>query len=118
MKITRCGVLVVLLVASIAGWLILLALQRYYAEQENYSEIEPKANRTRIRPPGEERDYSVIEGGLYMGGDVWEPPPGTTAVLNLCEQEDAYRCEVHVWEPIRDAAPAPSIAWLTKQVEF
>ncbi len=97
MKITRRGILILLLVACIAGWLILLALQRYYAEEENYAEIEP---------------------GLYMGGDVLEPPPGTSAVLNLCEQKDAYQCEVHVWEPIRDAAPAPSIAWLKKQVEF
>jgi hypothetical protein len=97
MKITRRGILVLLLLACIAGWLILLALQRYYAEEENYSQIEP---------------------GLYMGGDVLEPPPRTTAVLNLCEKDDAYRCEVYVWEPIRDAAPAPSIAWLTKQVEF
>jgi hypothetical protein len=97
MKITRRRILVLLLVACIAGWLILLALERFYVEEENFSQIEP---------------------GLYMGGEVLEPPPGTTAVLNLCELADAYRCEVHVWEPIRDAAPAPSIAWLKKQVEF
>jgi Dual specificity phosphatase, catalytic domain len=97
MKFTRRDVLVLLLFACIGGWLILLALQHLYAEKENFDEIEP---------------------GLFMGGDVTAPPPGTTAVMNLCEKEDEYRCEIHVWEPIRDAAPAPSIAWLAKQVEF
>lgn len=97
MHITRRGILIFLLVACIIGWLVLLAVQRYYADEDNYAEIE---------------------AGLFMGGDVMEPPPGTSAVLNLCEKDDAYRCEVHVWEPIRDAAPAPSIDWLKKQVEF
>ena len=38
----------------------------------------------------DERDfnYSLIEEGLYMGGDVARPPPGTKAVLNLCEKKD------------------------------
>jgi len=31
-----------------------------------------------------QRDYALIEDGLYMGGYVDEPPPGTNAVLNLC----------------------------------
>src|SRR5438093_512692 len=97
MKITRRRILIFLLPACIAAWLVLLALEHYYREPENYSEVET---------------------GLYMGGDVHEPPPGTTAVLNLCEKQDAYQCEIHVWEPIRDAAPAPSINWLKKQVEF
>jgi len=63
-------------------------------------------------------NYSCIEAGLYLGGRVSEPPPGTRAVLNLCEVEDAYRTEVQRWEPIRDAEPAPSLDWLRQQVEF
>jgi hypothetical protein len=65
-----------------------------------------------------ERNYSLIEEGLYQGGWVSEPPPETTAVLNLCEFEDPYQCEVHAWHKIRDAAPAPNLDWLRKQVEF
>src|SRR5262249_46821559 len=63
-------------------------------------------------------NYSQIENGLYLGGYVAEPPPGTRAVLNLCETEDSCHAEVHVWEPIRDAPPAPSLDWLRRQVEF
>jgi hypothetical protein len=63
-------------------------------------------------------NYSRIEDGLYVGGYVREPPPGVTAVLNLCETEDRYRARIHRWEPIHDAAPAPSIDWLREQVQF
>ena len=63
-------------------------------------------------------DYAEIERGLYLGAHVEEPPRGTTAVLNLCEMEDQYRAEVHRWQPIRDAAPAPSLDWLREQVAF
>jgi hypothetical protein len=90
-------ILLGLLVASVAAWLGLLALERSY--------------RT-------EADYNEIEDGLFMGGLVQEPPPGTTAVLNLCEVQDVYECEVHAWQPIRDSGPAPSIDWLQKQVDF
>ncbi|MCE9530465.1 MAG: dual specificity protein phosphatase family protein, partial [Planctomycetes bacterium] len=62
--------------------------------------------------------YSKIEDGLYLGGSVKKPPPGTKAVLNLCEAEDSYHAEIHSWEPIPDAAPAPSLKWLRKRVEF
>jgi hypothetical protein len=61
-------------------------------------------------------NYSLIEPRLYIGGWVAEPPPGTDAVLNLCEQEDSYSCESHRWEPIRDAEPAPDLDWLRRQV--
>ncbi len=66
----------------------------------------------------DEENYSLIEEGLYMGGAVAKPPPGTTAVLNLCEKADPYQCEVHRWEPIPDSAPAPSLDWLRRMVEF
>src|SRR5262245_20772228 len=63
-------------------------------------------------------NYSLIEEGLYLGGGVSSPPPGTRAILNLCETEDAYDSEVHRWEPIRDAPPAPGVGWLQYMVAF
>jgi protein-tyrosine phosphatase len=66
----------------------------------------------------EPSNYSQIEDGLYLGGRVPEPPPDATAVLNLCEIEDPYRAEVHRWEPIPDAEPAPTLDWLRGQVAF
>jgi Dual specificity phosphatase, catalytic domain len=68
--------------------------------------------------PREEENYSLIEDGLYMGGDVDAPPPGTRAVLNLCEKDDPYRTEVYAWEAIPDAAPAPDLDWLRRQVDW
>jgi protein-tyrosine phosphatase len=66
----------------------------------------------------EEPNYSRIDEGLYLGGLVPKPPPGTHAVLNLCETADPYRLEVNNWVPIPDAEPGPSLAWLREQVEF
>ena len=63
-------------------------------------------------------NYSLIEPGLYLGGLVPKPPPGTVMVLNLCEAEDPYEAEVHRWLPIADAEPAPDLAWLGEQVAF
>src|SRR5439155_26669106 len=62
-------------------------------------------------------NYSAIEDDLYLGGMLVEPRPGTRAVLNVCETEDPYRAEVHRWQPIPDAAPAPDLDWLRAQVE-
>jgi hypothetical protein len=67
---------------------------------------------------GERPNYSQICDGLYMGGYVKAPPPGTKAVLNLSRLADPYKAEVHVWEKIKDTTPAPSIDWLKKQVKF
>ncbi len=69
-------------------------------------------------PERPEPNYSQIEDGLYLGGYAVEPPPGTQAVLNLCQPEDKYQVEVQRWEPIPDGEPAPSIDWLQQQVEF
>ncbi|MFO0825476.1 MAG: dual specificity protein phosphatase [Gemmataceae bacterium] len=63
-------------------------------------------------------NYSRFEDGLYLGGYVPAPPPGTQAVLNLCESKDPYHAEFHAWNPIPDAAPAPSLDWLRQQVAF
>jgi protein-tyrosine phosphatase len=63
-------------------------------------------------------NYVRIEGGLYLGGYVPEPPPDAEAILNLCEAEDPYRAAAYRWEPIRDGEPAPSLDWLREQVSF
>lgn len=63
-------------------------------------------------------NFTRIEDGLYLGGSVSEPPPGTRAVLNLCEKEDPYHTEAQRWEPIPDSEPAPSIDWLRRAVDF
>jgi hypothetical protein len=70
------------------------------------------------RGPPDEPNYSQVEDGLFIGAWIKAPPPGARAVLNLCEQEDVYHCETHLWHPIRDAAPTPDLAWLREQVEF
>lgn len=97
MRISRFTILVVLLAGVIAAWLIALGVVRLY---------------------GPEEDYTQIEDGLYMGGFVEEPPPGTRAVLNLNVWPDSYRCEIQRHEPIRDAAAAPSLDWLREMVDF
>jgi hypothetical protein len=97
MKITRRHFLGTLLVGGIAAWLVLLGVERWYRGGPN---------------------YSLIEDGLYMGGDVKEPPPDTDAVLNLCRRDDPYRTDIYLWEPIPDCAPAPRLAWLRRMVEF
>jgi hypothetical protein len=100
MSIRRRPLLLVvfLLICGIVAWLGLSWLERDYQ--------------------GSGANYSLIELGLYMGGVVREPPSGTVAVLNLCELDDPYRCEVHRWEPTHDGEPAPELAWLRRQIEF
>jgi len=66
----------------------------------------------------EKPNYDRILPDLYLGGHVLKPPPGTRAVLNLCETDDPYKVPVYRWEPIFDVEPAPSIEWLKKQVDF
>jgi hypothetical protein len=88
---------VVLALAALAVVIVHVVVDRYTQEPQNYSRIED---------------------GLWLGGSVEKPPPGTQAVLNLCEWEDNYRVASYRWEPIRDAKPAPSLDWLRKQVDF
>jgi protein-tyrosine phosphatase len=66
----------------------------------------------------EPENYSLIEEGLYMGGHVSRPPRGATAVVNLCEIEDPYQEEYHLWAPINDSDPGPDIDTLRQLVEF
>ena len=63
-------------------------------------------------------NYSQIEEGLYLGGQVDAPPPGTHAVLNVSQKPDRYQAPVHHWEPIPDGPPPPSLDWLRRQVDF
>jgi hypothetical protein len=97
MSIGRRKVLIAGLAVCLAAWLVAFSTERWLREPENYSLIEP---------------------GLYMGGWVYEPPPGTKSVLNLDDIRDGYRCETELHEPIRDGGKAPSIEWLRRMVEF
>jgi hypothetical protein len=98
MKSIRRIALVLLFIGWLGVWQFLYGLEQSYRE--------------------EGQNYSHIEEGLYQGGDVDAPPQGTQAVLNLCRQPDQYRSKIYRWEPIRDAAPAPSLAWLRRMVDF
>jgi hypothetical protein len=93
----RRRLLVVLLFGCLAAWLVLWRLERSYDQPAN---------------------YALIEDGLYVGGSVAAPPPGTRAVLNLCEKEDPYRTESYRWEAIPDTSPAPDLDWLRRQAEW
>lgn len=100
MKLTRPRLLVLLLALAIAAWLVLFFIERSYDEGPNYSRIEDD---------------------VFLGGDEPQPPSGTRAVLNLCEFKDPYEAEVHLWESIRDAEPAPDrdwLEWLERMVRF
>ena len=66
----------------------------------------------------ERPNYDLIDKNLYLGGFVKAPPPGTKAVLNLCETEDPYKVPDHRWVPINDVEPAPTLEWLKEQVDF
>jgi Dual specificity phosphatase, catalytic domain len=104
MKFTRLGFFLCLFLSAVAGGLfVFLRLE------------DPP---TKDLATTDSKNYSLIVDNLYMGGLVQEPPPGTQAVLNLCEFPDPYQCEIHLPKPIRDAAPAPSLAWLRQNVEF
>jgi hypothetical protein len=95
---TRHRVLPGLLLAGLIGaGLLYVAPDRLYPDRDN---------------------YTLIEEGLYQGGDVEKPPRRTRAVLNLCEKEDPYQVFAHRWAPIKDAAPGPDLAWLREMVEF
>jgi hypothetical protein len=93
----RRTLLLIVLLGCLGAWLLLLGIEWSYQEGANYSLIEP---------------------GLYMGGAVRDPPPGTTAVLNLCQRDDPYRCDSYLWESIPDSAPAPDLDWLRRMVEY
>src|SRR4051812_10790060 len=96
MKRARSLLLILALLASIGGWVWLSRLTDSYRE-------EP---------------YSMIEDGLYVGGSVPEPPPGTQAVLNLCDRKDPYEVESCLTEVIVDGYKSPGVDWLRRTVEY
>src|SRR5262249_27254271 len=65
----------------------------------------PGAQPTRVGSSSQQNaNYSLIEARLYQGGSVSEPPPGTQAVINLCEKLDGYWRTIpsYLWVPIAD----------------
>jgi len=62
--------------------------------------------------------YSKVEDGLYIGGSVGRPPPGTRAVVNLCGKPDAYAADAALWEPVLEAGKPADLAWLRRVVAF
>jgi hypothetical protein len=91
----RRRVLAVVLLGCVAAWLALQWLEWYW----------------------DEKPYSLVEDRLYLGGTVARPPPGTRAVLNLCDREDPYQIDISLWEPI-DGSRAPDLDWLRRVVTF
>lgn len=63
------------------------------------------------------RPYDLVEERLYVGGLVKAPPPGTSTVLNLCQQEDTYRTKNYRADPI-DGSEPPTIDWLKNAIKF
>jgi hypothetical protein len=96
MKKVRLILLLTILIGCIGAWLGMLWLEDAYRE----------------------KPYSLIEDRLYLGGCVAEPPPGTTAVVNLCSQEDRYPVEARLWEPLLDGGKEPDVTWLRRVVDY
>src|SRR5262245_16877349 len=101
-----------LVVTIVAACVVFVLVLRYLPERGEENDTD------KATAPFLATKFSLIEEGLYMGGYVEKPPPGTEAVLNLCKNADDYRCEFHVHKPIADAAPAPKIDWLREQVAW
>ncbi len=97
MKRTRLRILLSLLLCTVTACALALAYVAYLQPGENYTRIED---------------------GLYVGGHVANPPPGATAVLNLCEQADPYEADAHRWNPIVNLNPGPDVAWIAEVVAF
>jgi hypothetical protein len=120
MRISRRNLLLAVLVILIGAWAA--ELHFWGSGISPYSQFvvytQSGAPNFVLHTEPSDANYSLIEEGLYQGGYVAEPPPGTVAVLNLCEQKDKYQCEIHRHEPIPDAAPAPSLNWLRERVQF
>jgi protein-tyrosine phosphatase len=102
--------------SAISIVLIVAACSLTVLKLERQSAASEKAPGTSTQKT--EKNYSQIEEGLYLGGYVDEPPPGTRAVLNVCQTKDPYSADSYCWHGIPDAAPAPSLDWLREQVDF
>jgi hypothetical protein len=105
------AVAIALLVSTGTLGALKLERQSHAADKVSTPSVSTKSEKS-------DKNYSEIDDGLYLGGYVKEPPPGTRAVLNLCGDKDPYKAEFSEWHFIPDAAPAPSLDWLREQVAF
>jgi Dual specificity phosphatase, catalytic domain len=114
---------------AVLVYLGVVAVERYFVYCDYRMSMSPAAAFQRAvttildRDPPPERffpdgNFTQIEPGLFVGGSVRTPPPGVSAVLNLCEIEDSYQVEVHRWMQIPDAEPAPDLDWLKEAVDY
>lgn len=94
----------------LVGPLVLLAALAYgaceWVVRRSHDEVYPDDN------------WSQIEDGLFLGGMISRPPPGTRAVLNVCETRDRYGADAYEWHAIPDGPPGPGLAWLRERVAF
>ena len=89
-------IVIALVVLGLGGWYVLWEWEKSINGEPNYSQMEER---------------------LYVGGHVKEPPAKTDFVLNLSLTIDPYRSRVTYADyPIRDGAPAPSLAWLKEVI--
>jgi hypothetical protein len=96
MRVFRCALLTTVLLGGVGGWLGLLWLERACAGTA----------------------FTLVEDGLFVGSYVAKPPPGTKAVVNLCGQKDRFQVEASLWEPILEGGKEPTVAWLSRVVDF
>jgi protein-tyrosine phosphatase len=66
----------------------------------------------------QERPFDRIEARLYLGEAVSKPPPGTSAVVNLCSLKDPYQVEAQLWRPVLEEGREPTLEWLRDVVDF
>lgn len=75
------------MIGGLLAWAALALLERSYAEAA----------------------YHPIEPGLYLGKWTQKPPPGTTAVVNLCGQRDRFEVANELWRPVNEDGVAPTM---------
>ncbi|HEY4329462.1 MAG TPA: hypothetical protein VGN88_06980, partial [Phycisphaerae bacterium] len=54
-------------------------------------------DRMRGRPFAGMPNYTLLEPGLYLGGNCVQPPPHTRAVLSVTPMPDTYSAEIYEW---------------------
>jgi hypothetical protein len=80
--------------------------------------LDSPAQRAREVTDSQNPPYSLIEEGLYLGGAIPEPPPGTSAVVNLCGRLDRYEVTECLHAPVFECGRPADLDWLRRVVAF